>query len=105
MALEQADEERKKLQEQRQGKCRSSVWATQNCHILFIRKDDYSKWLHKFTIEKQSDLHIYLKSIPIFRLLSLYYYRLIANKIKEVQKERLTYLFHEGDKVEYIYIV
>ena len=81
------------------------MWALQNCHILYIRKDDYAKWKDRFILEKQSDLHIYLRSIPIFKLLSLYYYRLIANKITEVQRERLTYLFQEGDKVEYIYIV
>ena len=50
-------------------------------------------------------MHIYLRTIPIFRLLTLHYYRLIAKKITEVQRERLAYLFQEGDTVDYIYIV
>ena len=73
--------------------------------MLYIRKDDYKKWFDKFTQEKQADLHVYLRTIPIFRLLTLYYYRLIAKQITEVSRERLTYLFQEGDKVDYIYIV
>ena len=105
MALEQEGKDRKRIQEARGGRCLCSVWALQNCHILYIRKDDYAKWKDRFILEKQSDLHIYLRSIPIFKLLSLYYYRLIANKITEVHRERLTYLFQEGDKVEYIYII
>ena len=49
LALEQGCETKKQLKEARGGRCRCSVWATQNCHILYIRKDEYKKWFDKFT--------------------------------------------------------
>ena len=65
----------------------------QNCHIFYLDKLKFDKFLKDQKDRVYSEKHAYLKTIPIMRMLTYSQLKLITEKFRPITKIRFSYLF------------
>ena len=67
MALQCHDKDKQHLKEVRLGRCFTSVWATQNTHIMYLTDKDYEDFLREQKARKEDEMLKYLRRVPVFK--------------------------------------
>ena len=73
--------------------------------MFYLDKVKFDKFLKDQRERVYSEKHLYLKTIPIMRLLTYSQLKQITEKFRPISKIRFSYLFQQGDPANYLYIV